>query len=135
MDLDPRQNPVHPPLYLYQRIDPISCHYWNHWYSPPLCYQNILFSFCCGLFIRIVLPNLGFWCLRDHIHMNIGNGACSDSIFFLRRFRTCTRINGAVGGILLSGGTLVDRDVGNYGGAVTSSTAMALFWLSRVLHA
>ena len=58
--LNPRQNPVHPPLHLYQIMDPIHRHYLNHWFSPPLCYQNLLVFFVVGYSTALFSPNLDF---------------------------------------------------------------------------
>ena len=65
------------------------------------------------------------WCLRDHIHGNIGNGACGTLIFFF--FDIAESAKESTGGlyVLLLGGTWPDRSAGAFVGAVTSLTAMA----------
>ena len=81
--LNPRQNTIHTSLNLHQRMDQIPRQYCNHRCSPLLCYQNVLVSFIVGYSPALFSPNLDFWCLREHIHRNIGNGACGTSIFLL----------------------------------------------------
>ena len=93
LDFNPCQNTVHSPLHFYQIMDPIPCHYINHQCSLPPCYRNLLVSFVVGHSPALFSPNLVFLCLRDHIYRNIVNGACGNSIFFLRRCRNCTIID------------------------------------------
>ena len=124
MALDPFKNPVHPPIHLHQRMDPIPHNYHNHWCIPPICYIYLLVSIVVGYSRALFLQIWIFWFLRDHIHGSIGNGACDTSIFLLRCFRKCKIINRGLLE-LLYGGALVNKAVGASGGAVTSSTAMS----------
>ena len=134
LDLSSCWNPVHPPLYFQLRMIPMPCHYRNHRCSLLPNHQCLLVSFIMGCSLAHFLSKFGFFDVWETTSTGISAMALALPPFFPWGVAESAQesIDGLV--TVLSGGTSVNMTIGDYGGAFTSSPAMAWFWLWRGVH-